>query len=60
MKTEAELDKLVFDNGFEWVDLDDEIGWRHRFETVESPHGFSTKAEAWESIKQAYPNIEED
>lgn len=58
--TDAELDTLAFNNGFEFVDLGDEWGWRAKFEAIESPHGFATKQEAWESICLVYPNIDED
>lgn len=58
-RPEVDYDKLAFDNGFEYVDLGDEWGWRNKHEVVDSLHGFPTKREAWDSIKEHYPNIEE-
>jgi hypothetical protein len=57
--TDTELDALAFDAGFEFVDLGDEWGWRAKFEVVESLHGFPNKQEAWENLRETYPNIED-
>lgn len=57
--SDAEIDRRLFEEGFEWFEQGDGWGWRARFETVQSAHVFATKAEAWANLRQAYPNIED-
>ncbi|MCY1367027.1 hypothetical protein D9M69_539420 [compost metagenome] len=59
LREDAYYDDLALKHGFQFVDLGDEWGWRARWWVEGSPHGFPTKAEAWESIKLAYPSVEE-
>lgn len=52
--TDKQLDALALQYRIEFTDLDDEWGWRSLSETIESPHGWPTKKEAWDSACEYY------
>lgn len=44
-------DDEILDLGFAFVDLGDEWGWKARFWVEDSPHGWPTKEEALQALK---------